>query len=336
MTRARPSFFAPIALVLVAFSACSSAVPPAATVDGVRITDAQLGHDVPLFRFLSTLNNSTCGQPVSGETDRSACARLTLANVIQEDLVKEYAASHHVTVPADQVQSTVDQLVSSLGAEQLDAKLKQEGLTRADLTALAGRLLLFGAVQKEVAAERVTDEQLRSAYQQQRTSFTQIHARHILVGSEALANKIESEVTRKNFTTLAKRYSTDTGSAANGGDLGTLSAAALDPEFVAGALALQPGQISPPVHTQFGWHIILLVDVQTSPFDEVKQQLLEEQSSQAFDDWLKERLSRADITVNPKYGRLDPSTGEILPIRSTATGSPEPSGSPSPALSASP
>ena len=325
-----------IALAAVGFTACSGLVPPAATVDGARITDSQVAQDAPLFRFLGSLNNSSCGQPVAGESDDAACARSTLSNLIQEDLVKEYASAHHVTVPAGQVQSTVSQLETSLGTAQLNERLKAEGLTRDDLSSLASRLLLFGAVQRAIAAQTISDAQLHALYDQQREEFTQIHARQILVKSEAMATRIENQVTRENFGALARRYSIDANSAKAGGDLGTVAATSLDPAFVKAALALQPGEISPPVHTALGWHIILLVDTSVTPFDQVKDQLLGQQSSQLFDAWLTRRLGEADIVVNPKYGRLDVTTGEIVPIRTTATGSPLPSGSPSPAVSVSP
>jgi foldase protein PrsA len=328
----------PASLVVLAVSlaACSSLTPPAATVDGVRITDAQIASDAPLFRFLGALNNSSCGRPIPGESDESACARSTLSRLIQEDLVKEYASAHDVSVPESDVQATVSQLESSLGTAQLGAQLKTQGLTRSDLSSLARRLLLFGAVRRAVAADRVTDRALRALYEQQKQAFTQIHAKQILVDSERLANRIERVVTPSAFGSLARKYSTDTTSAQAGGDLGTVSARTLDPALVQAALALQPGEISQPVHTSLGWHIILLKSVTVAPFDQVRQQLLEEQSSQLFDAWLRERLAAADITVNPKYGRLDVATGEVLPIRSTATGSPSASASPSPPVTASP
>jgi foldase protein PrsA len=331
---------APASLVVLALAlaACSTLAPPAATVDGARITDAQIASDVPLFRFLGSLNNSSCGQPLKGETEESACARSTLSNLIQEDLVKEYASAHHLSVPDSEVQTTVSNLESSMGTAQLEAQLKAQGLTRIDLSSLARRLLLFGAVQRAVAAARVTDQELHALYDQQKQTFTQINARNILVDTERLANRIERIVTRRNFGPLARKFSTDTTSATAGGDLGTVSATSLDPAFVQAALALQRGEISAPVHTSRGWNIILLESVSVTPFDQVRQQLLDQQSSQLFDTWLKERLRAADISVNPKYGRLDVATGEILPIRTTATGSPSAlvSASPSPAVTVSP
>jgi parvulin-like peptidyl-prolyl isomerase len=313
-----------IAVLLVAGSAltaCRAAQPPAAIVDGERVTDQQVALDATLFAFLGSLQRSPCGTPAAGETQASACARFTLSRVIQEDLVKHYAAEHDITVAPSTVTQAIAQLENSLGgSDALTGQLKAQGLTPADFTALARRLLLFNEVRRALATAQLSDAALHAAYDQQQASFTQIHAKHILVATQAEADRIEAKVTPSNFAQLAQRFSTDTTSAANGGDLGTVSAATLDQTIVSAALALQPGEISRPVQTQSGWHIIQLVSATVSPFEQVRSQLIDQQSQPIFSTWLLGELSSADITVNPKYGRLDPTTGDVVPIRSTATG----------------
>jgi foldase protein PrsA len=318
--------FAAIALSVV-LAACGAAAPPAATVGDDRITDDQLAQDISAFRFLSALNQAPCGQAIAGETAQSACARFTLTTLIQEDLVKGYARDHHITVDRSEVTRSLTDLRSRLG-DTLDQQLAAEGLTQRDLNDLIGRILLFNQVEKAVAASRVDDAQVRQLYQEQRLQFTQIHAKHILVKTEAQALRIEQQVTASNFGRLAEQNSIDTRSASNGGDLGLVPAAQFDATFAQAALALKPGQISEPVHTRFGWHIIQLVSVDVQPLDQVRDQLAGPLQARAFTDWLKEQLGSRRITVNPKYGRFDPSTGNVEPIRSTATGSPTATSSP--------
>jgi foldase protein PrsA len=298
-------------------SACSTS-SPAATVGRDRITDDQLAREVPVFRFLSALNRQPCGQAQAGETEQSACARFTLTTLIQEDLVKGYARDHHITVSDAQVASTISQLETSVGSS-LGPQLSAQGLTKADLTGIVRRILLFNEVEKAVAESSISNAQIQSLYQEQRASLTQIHAKHILVKTRAAAERIEKQVTTKNFGRLAKRYSTDTGSAAKGGDLGTIPATSLDPTFVSAAESLKPGQISQPVKTQFGWHIIELVSVTVPPLAQVRDQLVGSLQGNAFGSWLRERLATLGVTVNPRYGRFDPATGGVVPVRSTAT-----------------
>ena len=328
MRRPLPLVLALLVVVLLS-SACGTAKPPAAVVDGETITDEQLQGQMVLFTFLQGLQHQGCGQAdlSIGETTDAACARFTLSNLIQEDLVKHYAVSHDITVPESAASSAVSQLETSLGgAKQLDQRLEQAGVTRSELLDLARRELVAIKARKAIGAANVSDAQLQQLYQQDKPQFTQIHARHILVKQESLAKKIAAEATPKNFAALAKRYSTDTGSASQGGDLGTLSAASLDPAFVKAALALRPGEISGPVQTSFGWHVIMLVSAQVQSFDQVKQQLASTLADQSFATWLRNRLTTASIRVNPRYGRFDPSTGSVVPIRST-----QPIGSASPA-----
>jgi foldase protein PrsA len=320
--------FVTIALSVV-LAACGTATPPAATVGADRITDDQLAQDISAFRFLSAINQAPCGQAIEGETAQSACARFTLTTLIQEDLVKGYARDHHITVDTSEVTSSLTDLRSALG-DTLDQQLAAQDLTERDLTDIVGRILLFNEVEAAVAASRVDDVQLRQLYEERRLEFTQIHAKHILVKTRAQALRIEREVTPEDFGRLAEENSIDPGSASNGGDLGILAASGLDATFVRAALELQPGEISEPVHTGFGWHIIQLVSVDVQPFDQVRDQLAGPLRSRAFTDWLQEQLGSRRITVNPKYGRFDPSTGQVVPIRSTATGSPTTTSSPTP------
>src|SRR5207244_6439940 len=93
--------------------------------------------------------------------------------------------------------------------------------------------------------------------------------------SKAEAEHVYAEVTapgatEKTFQDLAKKVSIDTGSASSGGDLGIQTASTFDPTFAQAALALKLGEISKPVHTQFGWHVIRLVSKDVKPFNVVQ------------------------------------------------------------------
>ena len=323
-------------LAALALASCSSAESPAATVDGEKITDQQLAQDMDLFTFLGSLSQgqSSCGQPVTGETPESACARFTLTNVIQVDLAKHYAQAHDIAVDQATVASVVSQIETNVGgAGKLDAQLKAGGVTRAAFADFAHRLLVFDAVRTAVGKEAASDAKLQQLYEQDKAQISQIHAEHILLETQAEAQKIADEATPENFSELANDYSIDPTAKQNGGDLGTMLGSQLDPVFAAAAVALKPGEISQPVQTQYGWHVIMLVSVDTPPLEQVKDQLIAQASGVAFNDWLGEQLATADISVNPKYGKLDAETGEVVPVRSTATGIP---GTSSPTAPASP
>lgn len=122
----------------------------------------------------------------------------------------------------------------------------------------------------------VTEEEIKAAYDQEAARVEQterVRARHILVGTEKEAKEILARIQKgEKFEDLAKQYSLD-GSKDYGGDLGYFTAAEMVPEFSKAAFALKKDEVSAPVKTDFGWHIIKLEDRKTGaaqPYDQVK------------------------------------------------------------------
>jgi peptidyl-prolyl cis-trans isomerase C len=123
---------------------------------------------------------------------------------------------------------------------------------------------------------QVTEEQIKAAYDEESKKVAQterVRARHILVGTEQEAKDIEAKLQAgEKFDDLAKKYSID-GSKDYGGDLGYFTAPEMVADFSKAAFALKAGEISPPVKTDFGWHVIKLEDRKlgaAQPYDQVK------------------------------------------------------------------
>jgi peptidyl-prolyl cis-trans isomerase C len=196
---------------------------------------------------------------------------------MSEDAKRDYL----VTFMADLV------LVSKAAEEQkIDAtpefKTKMEfekrKLLMSDLLASVGKAALTDAAEKKVYADAV----------KQMGNEEEVHARHILIrapagdekASAAAKAKIEAIIVRlkkgEDFATVAKETTEDPSGKANGGDLGYFTKEQMVPEFADVAFKLKKGEISGPVHTQFGWHVIKVEDTRIKPpptFDEVKQQI---------------------------------------------------------------
>jgi peptidyl-prolyl cis-trans isomerase C len=104
-----------------------------------------------------------------------------------------------------------------------------------------------------------------------------VHARHILVATEDEAKAVLADLKKgADFATLAKEKSKDPSGKTNGGDLGYFTKEQMVPEFAETAFKLPKGQLSEPVKTQFGWHIIKVEDKRTKPvptYEQVKPQL---------------------------------------------------------------
>src|ERR1700722_11955156 len=139
--------------------------------------------------------------------------------------------------------------------------------------------VLMEPLLQDAGTAAVTDDAMHKVYDdavKQMPSEQEVHARHILVATEDEAKAIEDQLKKgADFAALAKEKSKDPG-AADGGDLGYFTKDQMVPEFAEAAFKLDKGQISDPIHTEFGWHIIKVEDKRTKPtptFDQVKVQL---------------------------------------------------------------
>lgn len=158
-------------------------------------------------------------------------------------------------------------------------------------------------VEKAAIADiKATDEELKEYYDNYKP---EIKARHILVADEATAKEVKSKLdSGSKFEDLAKEYSTDTGTAANGGDLGWFGAGAMVPEFEETAYALEVNQISEPVKSQFGYHIIQVTEKkEKKSFEEMKKEIEHDVKVAKIDtatlsSTLQKELKAADVKVN--------------------------------------
>ena len=89
------------------------------------------------------------------------------------------------------------------------------------------------------------------------------------------------------------------------------------PEFAEAAVALEPGAISEPVQSEFGWHVIYLVDKQVASFEEAKGQLAQGEQGTLFTAWMRDQAETRGVEVNPKYGRFDLETLTVVAVDST-------------------
>jgi peptidyl-prolyl cis-trans isomerase C len=182
--------------------------------------------------------------------------------------------------------------------------------------------VLMEALLRNAGKAAQTDDALHQVYDEAVKKMTpeeEVHARHILVPTEDEAKAIEAQLKGgADFATLAKDKSKDPSGASNGGDLGYFTKDQMVPEFADAAFKLDKGQISDPVHTQFGWHIIKVEDKRTKPtptFDEVKGQLetyvAHRAQAQLVDNLRKSaKIERLDQPAAP-----NPSLNPAAPVK---------------------
>ena len=160
-----------------------------------------------------------------------------------------------------------------------------------------------------------TDEAMKKVYEEaskQITGEQEVHARHILVESEDDAKAVAAELKKgADFAELAKKKSKDPG-ASDGGDLGFFTKDQMVPEFSAVAFALEPGKISDPVKSQFGWHIIKVEEKrnrQAPAFEQVKPQIETYVTRKAQADYVAKLREAAKIERMDKPDDAAAKTG---------------------------
>ncbi len=173
--------------------------------------------------------------------------------------------------------------------------------------------VIMQSFMEQKAKDLVTDDQLKAAYAEKMAAAKgqeEVKAKHILVPTEEEAKKISEQLKKgADFEKLAKEKSTDKGSGANGGELGWFTKDKMVPEFAEAAYKLKKGEISEPVKSDFGWHIIKLEDrrpVQVASFDDMKDNLKNELANKAVQTYVEGLLKNADIKYYDADGKEKP------------------------------
>ncbi|MDX1353173.1 MAG: peptidylprolyl isomerase, partial [Thiomicrorhabdus sp.] len=180
---------------------------------------------------------------------------------------------------------------------------------------------------KEKLAEKVSvnDKIIQGFYEENKAQFTlpeKRHAKHILIAVEAntpeaddAAMKTVAEVQEKlaageSFEELAKQYSKDPGSAQTGGDLGTFEQGMMVPEFDEAVFSMKEGEVSQPVKTEFGYHLIKLVKIEPKkpqPLEAVKDEVTKQYQLQQADIQYYELLEKLNTIAYEQSDSLEPA-----------------------------
>ena len=202
-------------------------------------------------------------------------------------------------------------------------QLVSQQLLAADIDAIPGRVelalvnerrsLLAGEVVNAIVQAAGTDEALQAAYDATYGTAApgvEYNAAHILVATEEEVAAVQARLAAgEEFAVVAQEVSTDVGSGANGGDLGWFGVGMMVPEFEAAVLAATIGEVSAPVQTQFGYHLILVKetrDRQPPTMDTVREELLGQVQQTAVEGHLA-ALRAAAIVTEPEAGAFDPA-----------------------------
>ena len=248
-----------------------------------------------------------------------------LSAAIRHDVLGPAATRLGIEVTDDEVNAHIEQIKSGFPNDAAFQKaMTDQGLSIDQLTVLIRDRILQDKLRKEVV-QRVapSDDVLHSYYRRHKSDYTETRASHILVKKRSLAAQLSGELQAASssqlpslFAQLAKKYSTDTGSAKNGGDLGFQKPGQFVPEFEDAEAKLAVGEVSDPVHSQFGWHVIMVTGRKAQPFpavrSDIEQVLAGSVEENAWEEWLRQTYAAAHLRVNPVYGTFDVVSQQVI------------------------
>ncbi|USK70558.1 peptidylprolyl isomerase [Peribacillus asahii] len=271
------------ALIVVAMITSTAKNETVATVDGSKITKEELYDELVASYGTDTLNT-----------------------LITNKMIELEVKKQNVTVSDEDIQKELDVLIEQYGDEEtLKGQLEASGSSMDDLK---DDIVQYLQTRKLIEPSiKITDEEIKTYFEENKDSLgqaEQVEASHILVEDKATAEEVLKKLkSGGDFAELAKEYSTDEGSAANGGSLGYFGKGQMVAEFEDAAFKLEVGKISEPVKTEHGYHIIKVTDKKEAKEatlkdskEQIKETLLTEKLQTEYATWLQKKEEEYKIT----------------------------------------
>lgn len=247
--------------ILILLASCSSKKDIVATVNGQNITTTEYkwAFDQVKKQIESSpqYSNDIWNQDYQGKKFIDVVKENVLDNLVLQTLLLQEAKKQNITVTD----------------KEITDEYNNEKQTNKDITKdkVKDYLVINKLLDKYTKDVKVTVDEEQKYYNDNKSQFEVVKASHILVSDEKTANEIYDKLMKgADFATLAKQYSIDPGSKDKGGELGEFPRGVMVPEFDKAVFALKKGEISKPVKTQYGYHIIKSEGITEKSFDEVK------------------------------------------------------------------
>ena len=225
--------------------------------------------------------------------------------LIIEKIVRLEAEKENIEVTKDDIQAEMDKMIEEFGGEEaFNNALTFYGVTRADMEYDIEMNLYLERLLEPVI--EITEDEMKNYFEENKDSFAQkeeVKARHILVEDEETAREVKEKIDKGgDFEELAKEYSTDTGTKDKGGDLGYFGKGKMVKEFEDAAFSLDIGEVSEPVKSEYGFHIIKVEDRKEAKEanyeeskEEIREKIFEQKYPEAYNNWIQKKLEEYDI-----------------------------------------
>lgn len=296
---------------------CGKSEPYAATVDGRRISNDLLLEEVKVLHDHPDVLSAFTGQPAASGDEKkgTASSEVTaawLTRLIRQEAVDRDFRSRDLEVTAAGRKKVTSEMAEGLGEEwgKLPTWFRDRLVDRQ--TRLQALL--------DATSSAPTEAQQKEYYEQNKDAICPSGnlVYHILVATEAEAKKAEASIKGgKSFAEVAKAVSTDP-SSASGGLVGCAGSGSFVAEFEKAVAGLKPGQISAPVKTQYGWHVITVGKMTFAAVQGEIERALASQGQDKFGEQLRKQLEKAKISVNERFGTWDKESLAVNPPKAPA------------------
>ncbi|TJX13780.1 foldase [Tissierella creatinini] len=229
-----------------------------------------------------------------------------LNSLISEKIMEAEVDAKGITVSDEEIQENIDEMTEYYGGEEeMNNALTQYNLTMDDMKEnIINNLQLQKILEPYI---KITDEEIKEYFTTNKAYLDQaeeVKASHILVETKESADEVKEKLNGgADFAELAKEYSTDTSNSQNGGSLGFFGKGEMVPEFENVAFALKVDEISEPVQTEYGYHIIKVEDHKEAKEatleeseDDIRKALIQEKMGEAYNTWYTEMQGQYEIT----------------------------------------
>ncbi|WP_026700456.1 foldase protein PrsA [Salibacterium aidingense] len=226
-----------------------------------------------------------------------------LNEMVQKTIFNDQA--DQLNIDSDQVEEEFQSFKQNYGVEddeqlltmlQTQFQLPVDSIEDFKNDVLKPQLVLREISEKDI---EITDKDKQTYYEDNKEDLEAVSARHILVEKEETAVEVKEKLeSGEEFETLAEEYSTD-GTASEGGDLGYFNRGQMVEAFDEAAFQMSPGEISEPVETEFGFHIIEVLDTKTSyeALESDIEDVLKEEQATPENEVIQELMDKANINI---------------------------------------
>jgi parvulin-like peptidyl-prolyl isomerase len=331
--KVRISVLAGLLGLAVAVSSCGSEAA-AATVNGTKIDRSSFNKELKALRDNKGLQ--AAGEGLTGTGKETVSAELTagwLTALIYDVLITDEFDKRKLRLGKEDLEAAEAQLGTQFGNPKVAADFPgwfRKLLIRRNAKAVA--------VREAVSGFGLSETDVKKYFESHPAEFGKVCVSHVLVKSKEEADAVVARLRGgEDFAAVAKDKSQDPGSAQEGGDLGCVAANLFVPEFEEAAKTLPVGQVSDPVQTQFGFHVLKVRDRPATTYEEGRDQAknaLNAQSQDSFREFLDKAARSAKVSVDPRFGKFEVKPGRAPEV--VAPEVPSPAGGRTPATPTEP